>query len=96
MPVREAMAVAGSMMAESDIVYVYVVSPECRERQCLWRSWTDDDDRPFHRFYQHGENPEAVLIVDLISAHNDPAASVRQQFRAFAERCHRYEDGDQG
>lgn len=82
------------MKDEADIVYVYVASPECRSRQCHWQSWTEDRERPLRRFYQHGENPEAILVVDLLSSRPDPAAYVRQQFREFAERCHRYEDGE--
>lgn len=71
---------------------VYDISPECKERRCCVRSW-DDVRLPGRRFYQHGDNPEAVLIVDLISSRVDPAVDVRQQFRAFAERCHRHEEG---
>lgn len=78
----------------SGITYVYTVSPECQPRGCLWRSWTDDAERPFHRFYQHGENPEAVFIVDLLSLHPDPAMDIGRRFREFAERCHRHEDGE--
>lgn len=70
---------------------IYEASPECRERRC---SVSLNYDIVNVRFaYQHNERPEAVLLIDRFTARHDPAADVRQRFREFAERCHRYEDG---
>lgn len=68
----------------------YTASPECRRRQCVVyyerRSVKEG-------VYQHGENPEAVLVVPTILAIAPELSSViGAMFQEFAERCHRYED----
>ena len=71
---------------------VYEDLPECGERRC---TVTRTEDLRAMRFvYQHGDNHEAVLLVDRISCALDPAAEVRRRLKEFAERCHRYDDGE--
>lgn len=72
------------------VISVYAASPECQERHCEITMWWDVER--LAAVYRHGQNPEAVLIVDRFSYRHDPAADVRQRFREFAERCHRYYD----
>ena len=73
------------------MIYAYIaedtLSPVCRERRCRWVAW-DAVGHPV-RLFRHGENPEAVLVVDRFRADD-----LYQQLRDFAERCHRYEDGE--
>lgn len=71
---------------------VYAASPECRVRRC--RIERRYDELHFRSIYQHGENPEAVIFIDHISVALDSASEARRQFREFAERCHRYDDGE--
>jgi hypothetical protein len=72
---------------------VYEASPACLERECV--IFYCDDRSNLKGIYQHGENPEAVLLIDLIyfGTEDEAAAAVREKFRVFAERCHRHEDG---
>ena len=73
----------------------YEASPACRERQC-----SITYEHLINKFvvaYQHGPNPESVLLVDGVShlaSGAEAAARVRREFREFAERCHRYDDGE--
>ena len=68
----------------------YDVSPECRERRCRVASW-EDLESP-RRFFQHGDNPESVLIVDEFVWRHRTKDPFQEIFREFAERCHRYEE----
>lgn len=56
----------------------------------LWR----EDREHMVGYYQHGPNPEAVLKTPLISfgTPEEAAANVREKYRTFAERIHRYEE----
>lgn len=69
----------------------YRASPECAERQCKITMW-HEIDRPVIVF-RHGDNPEAIFESDRFTVRADPADDVRRRFRAFAERCHRRDDG---
>ena len=68
------------------------ISPECQQRGCLvTRTYVV---RTLQYVYQHNDNPEAVLMIDRISAYQRPAAEVRRQLREWAERIHKYESGE--
>lgn len=73
------------------------VLPECRERRCVIRSWIQSGSPSWTVRYQHGENPEAVISLDLIDP-GPPARSVEdhaQRLREWCERIHRYQDGEE-
>lgn len=45
------------------------------------------------RMIQHGDNPEAVLVVDMFTLrYPHPEDDLSQRFREFADRCHRHDD----
>lgn len=70
----------------------YEASPECAERRC--RITRIEDIATMRHIFHHGDNPEAVMFVDRISCFLDPSAEIRKRFREWAERIHRYEDGE--
>lgn len=69
----------------------YQASPECRARECYIEH--TEELYSMRSKYQHGHNPESVMWIDRFSVRTNPAEHAQQQFREFAERCHRHEDG---
>jgi hypothetical protein len=71
----------------------YEASPECRDRGCVIYYERKHDDL-FTGVFQHGDNPEAVLLVPLLlPSVPEPSSVIRAMFREWAERVHRHQDG---
>jgi hypothetical protein len=68
-------------------MHPYAVSPECRERRCIYRIRINE--LALRTFIQHGQNPEAVMIVDVAI---ETIGGVEERYREFAEACHRHDD----
>jgi hypothetical protein len=73
--------------AVKEPTWLALIAPECMARGCFI-GMRLENFRP-ETIYQHGDNPALFLGVAL----GTPMEETRQRFRAFAERCHRYEDG---
>lgn len=71
---------------------VYETLPECGERKC--KITRTEDIATLQYIFQHGENPEAALLIDRYVLFHSPEDDIRARLRAWTERIHRYEDGD--